>query len=205
VLRAAFCYLCRKVHPFAKIELDLWRGDCGSTRQLSLDPIEDTARTDKRWLAFWANVKKTPVCWEWTGQYSNGSPMFQYANSRESAARTMFVFSRGAYPKDHAVRSCVNRWCVRPDHLFDGTIQQMSVLRSRRHKATRCKRGHSMENAYVKKDGDRDCRVCRSNRHKRWVKRNYQRILAYNRAQHAKRRDNARIRHDAVGGLRDNT
>lgn len=76
-----------------------------------------------------------------------------------------YEYHRGAIPAglriDHL---CSARACVNPDHL-DPVPQRENVLRGNGVSAVTvrtniCQRGHSMTDAYVKRNGERRCRQC---------------------------------------------
>lgn len=142
---------------------------------------------------FWEKVAKGDGCWEWKGGAppSTGYGRIYRRGKSIGAHRAAWEISFGPILKGLQVcHKCDNRTCVRPDHLFLGTISDniKDMVKKGRHRVqsgpenlkkivatmrigtakyyanrTHCKHGHefSLENTYIAKSGQRVCRECR--------------------------------------------
>src|ERR1041384_6319384 len=73
---------------------------------------------------FWAKVKKTDGCWEWTGaKHKRGYGLIRSKEiSMYRAHRLSWVIHNGPIPDGlHVPHDCDTPSCTRPDHLFLGT------------------------------------------------------------------------------------
>jgi hypothetical protein len=135
--------------------------------------ITDDMLTAKAVDRFWAKVRKTPGCWEWTATKGEGYGSFALKDLNGWVMVRAHVLSyrlrHGSL--DYSLRLdhlCRNRACVNPDHLEQVT-QRINILRGvgvavGNTEKTHCPAGHAYagRNLYVYANGDRRCRRCRA-------------------------------------------
>jgi hypothetical protein len=70
---------------------------------------------------FWIKVQKTDDCWLWTASKLKGYGIFKYQGKPIGAHRFSWYLTYGEWPKDMALHKCLNKHCVNPNHLYNGT------------------------------------------------------------------------------------
>lgn len=100
---------------------------------------------------FWSRVQKVDgdACWEWPGsltRHGYGRVLRSLGDKKHSAAhRVAYETAVGPIPIGLCVcHRCDNRRCVRPDHLFLGTIADNNTDKTLKG---RCPRGEDHGNA----------------------------------------------------------
>lgn len=106
-------------------------------------------------------------CLEWQGSFNtNGYPQIGYHGKRYIGGRLVWKLMRDDPGKLFVCHKCDNKKCLDTEHLFLGDAfdnMRDKIKKGRDHNLKKkvCKRGHSLENAYVfKSTGRRQCRVC---------------------------------------------
>ena len=88
---------------------------------------------------FWAKVDKSKECWEWLASFrTTGYGQFGMNGVPTTASRVAWILTNGEIPKGMVIcHRCDNRKCVRPDHLFLGTMKDNSrdMVAKGRHRA----------------------------------------------------------------------
>lgn len=117
---------------------------------------------------FYAKVIKTDGCWLWTGWKNKKGYGVSYAKKADGsrilfAHRAAFYFKHGREAIGLVCHKCDNPPCVRPDHLYDGTIEDNA--RDRRERGVlsdTCAKGHPRDvNLRIYgKNKKRTCREC---------------------------------------------
>lgn len=119
---------------------------------------------------FWAKVDKTDTCWNWTAyKLFNGYGRFSIRGATDYAHRISWELATGKYPKGkHVLHVCDNPGCVRPDHLFLGTMEENMVDRNekkRQYNSEKLHCRHGYPFSYAKKHRiAKDCKTCEISR-----------------------------------------
>lgn len=115
---------------------------------------------------FWAKVRKTETCWEWTGATVHGYGAMQLGRRGEGkvyAHRVSWELANGPIPEGlHIDHLCRNRRCVRPAHLEPVTLAENNRRAAAYRDKSQCREGHTYpENVAVDRRGAQVCPVCR--------------------------------------------
>lgn len=85
---------------------------------------------------FWAKVRKSSGCWNWTAataHFGHGQFWFPWrgkCGTMVEAHRVSWLINRGEVPKGKCVlHTCDNPACVRLSHLYIGTKKQNAIDR----------------------------------------------------------------------------
>jgi hypothetical protein len=130
--------------------------------------------------AFWASATRPDQgCWEWQGSKNRGYGTFSRNGRSERAHRHAWILTYGEIPPGLMVcHHCDNPPCIRPEHLFIGTMldNMRDAARKGRIRTplqrgerpwnasiTHCRSGHELAgpNVLVDRRGHRVCRACR--------------------------------------------
>src|ERR1700736_2929166 len=122
---------------------------------------------------FWNRVYKTPNCWFWIGVLRGGYGVFALRHGKAIGTHKFsWQLHFGEVPKGKCVcHTCDIRQCVRPDHLYLGTVRENTLdsvskgtqVGNGNVFKTHCKRGHpfSVGNTMIDPiTGNRRCRTC---------------------------------------------
>ena len=111
---------------------------------------------------FFSKVDSSGVCWEWnSGVNEKGYGRFD----QSYAHRWAYQFLVAPIPADMTIdHLCRNIICVNPDHLEVVTLLE-NIKRAHPRRET-CSRGHTMDDAYIRREGTRMCRTCQNFRNR---------------------------------------
>ncbi len=119
-------------------------------------------------------------CWKWKGRIEkNGYGRFSYKHDQIiSSHRMSYLLYRGPIDMGLTIdHLCKNKWCVNPSHLEVVTMKEnlrrsFNITNINEHK-THCKSGHpfSLSNTYIRPDGSRQCKICRSIAQQKYIKK----------------------------------
>ena len=119
---------------------------------------------------FWAKVKKTDNCWEWTAhKLFNGYGRFSINKKPDYSHRVSWLIEHGEYPTGkHVLHTCDNPGCVRPEHLVLGTMSDNMADRDSKHRQYTKKKLHCRHGKPFSYKGRyriaKTCKVCEISR-----------------------------------------
>ena len=117
-------------------------------------------------------------CVVWTGGIRPDGYGYLYVDGKQKLAhRVAYEKEIGPIPDGLVIdHLCRTRACVNTQHMEPVTIGE-NVLRGEtgpgiNSRKTECNNGHSLDDAYMTKDGKRVCRPCRKARSRRYYQSN---------------------------------
>lgn len=112
-------------------------------------------------------------CWLWLGSLDKDGYGRFFTFQTDRAHRYSYATAVAPIPDNMVIdHLCRVRCCVNPSHMRVVTnVENVMCGEGRMAKLSRqthCKRGHSLENAYVSSKGYRACRVCEGAKNQRY-------------------------------------
>ena len=105
---------------------------------------------------FWSKVKKGPDCWEWqAGREWDGYGIFSISHVSYRAHRLSWIMTNGGTGGLLVLHKCDNPSCVRPDHLWLGTVADNNADRDAKGRTARGDRHGSKTKPECVPRGDR--------------------------------------------------
>lgn len=129
---------------------------------------------------FWEKVeiRGADECWPWKAFiHPNGYGGFRVrdgvtAKAHRYAYEFTFSLPVGKLDAGHLCnnRACVNPWHVTPQTRSENMLHCIASGRDPNVNKTHCRNGHEFDeaNTFRRPDGNRDCRICRRERGKRY-------------------------------------
>ena len=88
------------------------------SRKASMTTDRSTKWTIEDAKRFWSKVRKTAMCWHWSGCTQRGYGAFRLHGKTLKAHRVAYLMSIGSLPGNKVIsHTCADRLCVRPEHL----------------------------------------------------------------------------------------
>lgn len=122
----------------------------------------------------WRHIEPEPMsgCWIWiANRFWDGYGQTHIGSKTDGSVRKvrvhrlMYEHARGQIPEEMTLdHLCRVRACVNPAHLEVATVRE-NILRgespsAQASRATHCRHGHSLHDAYTNYRGNRQCRPC---------------------------------------------